>query len=185
MAPTVTDRADVLVLEGNNVIDIAFLDAGMILLSQGRAKRMVVVLLYPLTAGPDLELERECARLIADESPILGLRQGTVSILSVPIAGHPITRSEAMLVTDLLHREGVRSAILFCDGFHTRRSIAAYRREASRLGLNIVPFASFTKYNGDSWWTQSAGIDDFVEQSSKFIYYLIRGYVPVTSLWSS
>lgn len=184
MAPTTTESADVLVMEGNNIIDKAFLQAGLTLLSQSRASRMVVVLLYPLLAGPDSALERECAQLIASESHRLGLKEERTSVIPVPIAGHPITGSEAKLVTDTLHREGVRSAILFCDGFHTRRSIAAYRQEASPLGLTIVPRASFTSYDRDSWWTQSAGIDDFVEQLSKFVYYLARGYLPITSLWS-
>ena len=183
MAPTTAGSADVLVTEGDNVMDEGFLRAGMTLLSQGRANRIVVVLLYPLLAGPDLALEKECREFVASESRRLGLDERRISLVSVPIAGHPITGSEAKLVTDKLHREGIRSAILLCDGFHTRRSIAAYRLEASRLGLHIIPCASFTSYNGDSWWVQSAGIEDFVEQLSKFVYYLARGYLPITSLW--
>jgi uncharacterized SAM-binding protein YcdF (DUF218 family) len=184
MAPTTADSADVLVLEGDNVIDKGFLHAGMALLSQGWANRMVVVLLYPLGAGPDSALERECGRLSTYESRRLGVKEERSSVLSVPIGGHPITRSEARFVTDWLHRDGVRSAILLCDGFHTRRSIAAYRLEASRLGLNVVPRASFTNYNSDSWWTTSEGIGDFIEQSSKFLYYLTKRYLPISSLWS-
>jgi hypothetical protein len=184
MAPTMTDSADVLVLAGDNVINKEGLHEGMILLSQGKASRMVIVLLYPLLAGPDFALERESGRLIAYDSHRLGLKEDRSSVMSVPIAGHPITRSEAVLVTDKLHREGVRSAILLSDGFHTRRSIAAYRQEASPLGLRIIPRAYFTGYDGDSWWRASKGIDDFVTESSKFLYYLTRGYLPITSLWS-
>jgi hypothetical protein len=183
MAPTMTDPADVLVLAGTNVVNEGALRAGMALLSQGKASRIVVVLLYPMLAGPDSALERECARLIAHESLRLGLKGERTSIISVPIAGHPITRSEAILVTDKLHGDGVRSAILLSDGFHTRRSIAAYRQEASRLGLTIVPRAYFNGYDCDSWWRTSQGIDDFVKESSKFLYYLARGYLPITSLW--
>jgi len=185
MAPTMTDSADVLVLAGDNVIDKGGLHEGVALLSQGRANRMVVVLLYPLGAGPDAALERECGRLIAYESDRLGVKKEKSSVLSVPIGGHPITRSEARFVTEWLHSEGVRSAILLCDGFHTRRSIEAYRQEASRLGLNIVPRVHFTGYDGDSWWRTSKGIGDFVAESSKLAYYLVRGYLPISSLWTS
>jgi hypothetical protein len=183
MAPITTDSADVLILAGNNTISKAGLHEGMTLLSHGRANRLVVVLLYPLLSGQDSALERECARLISHESLRLGVKEERSSVISVPIAGHPITRSEAILVTDKLHGDGVRSAILLSDGFHTRRSIAAYRQEASRLGLNIVPRAHFNGYDCDSWWTTSKGINDFVKESSKFVYYLARGYLPITSLW--
>jgi len=183
-APTATGEADVLVLEGNNAIDRAFLHAGMALLPQGRANHIVVILFYSRLSGLDSGVESKSSRFIALESHSLGVKKEQVSVIWVPISGHPITLSEAKFVTDRLYRDGVRSAILFCDGFHTRRSIAAYRREASRLGLNIIPFASFTSYPRDSWWRTSAGIDDFVEQSLKFAFYLIRGYLPITSLWS-
>jgi hypothetical protein len=183
MAPSVTDRADVLVLAGNNVIDRGGLHKGVALMSQGKANRMVVVLLYPMLGGPDSALEKGYAQLIANESLRLGVKEERSSVISVPIAGHPITRSESILVTDKLHRDGVRSAILLSDGFHTRRSIAAYRQEASRLNLNIVPRAHFNGYDCDSWWRTSKGLDDFVKESSKFLYYLARGYLPITSLW--
>ncbi len=183
MAPTMTDSADVLVLEGNSVINKEGLHEGVALLSQGRANRMVVVLLYPLGADPDSVLERECERLITYESHRLGVKEERSSVLSVPIGGHPITRFEARFVTDKLHRDGVRSAILLSDGFHTMRSIAAYRQEASRLGLTIVPRAHFTGYDGDSWWKTSKGIGDFLMESAKFVYYLTEGYLPISSLW--
>ena len=176
MAPTTKDSADVLVLAGTNVANEGTLHEGMALLSHGKASRMAVVLLYPLLRAPDSALERECARLIALESLRLGVKEERTSVISVPIAGHPITRLESILVTDRLHREGVRSAILLSDAFHTRRSIAAYRQEASRLGLNIVPRAHFNGYDCDSWWRTSQGIDDFVKESSKFLYYLATGY---------
>jgi len=185
MAPTMTDSADVLVLAGDNVINKEGLREGMTLLSQGKANRMMVVLLYPsLLAGPDSALERECGQLIAYESHRLGLKKERISVISAPIGGHPITRSEARFVTDRLHRDGVRSAILLSEGFHTRRSIAAYRQEASRLGLNIVPRAHFTGYDGDSWWRTYKGIGDFVTESSKLAYYLTKEYLPISSLWS-
>jgi hypothetical protein len=184
LAPTTSQRTDVLVLSGENVLNREDLRIGVTLLSQGKAKRMVVVLLYPLLGGPDIVVEQEFTHFIAGECRHLALQEGKVSILQVPIPGHPITLSEAKLVTDTLHREGARSAILFCDGFHARRSIAAYRQEASRMGLDIVPYAFFTGYRVDSWWKTSKGIGDFIEQSSKYFYYLIRGYLPVASLWS-
>ena len=184
MAPTTSDSADVLVLDGDDVIDKEGLHEGMALLSQGKANRMVVVLLYPLGAGPDAAVERECGRLIAHESHRLRLKEERSSVISVPIGGHPITRSEARFVTERLHRDGVRSAILLSKGFHTRRSTAAYRQEASRLGLNVVPRAHFVGYEGDSWWRTSKGIGDFLRESSKFLYYLTKGYLPITSLWS-
>ena len=183
LAPVTANKADVLVMAGNNVIDREGLRAGMVLLSQGRANRMMVVLLYPLLGGPDFVLEREYSQLIAYESHRLGLEE-RVSMLSLPIAGHPITLSEAKQVTDRLHRDGVRSAILLTEGFHTRRSIAAYRAQSSPLDLNIMPFACFTTYRAGSWWTTSKGISDFTTELSKFAYYLARGYLPLRSIWT-
>jgi hypothetical protein len=183
LAPTSKESAEVLILEGTQIAKRSALKTGIALLSDGRAHRMVVVLHAPLREGEVFALPGVYPQFLIDELVRLGLKKEKVEIISAPIPGHPITLSEARFVVTKLSREGVRSAILVCEGFHTRRSFAVYKQEGDKLGLHIVPCSYFTEYKSDSWWRDTQGISDFLVESLKLSYYLLRGYLSMGALW--
>jgi hypothetical protein len=182
LAPSCNKEAEVLILEGGQVVENGALDAGIRLLSDGRATRLVVVLQQPSKKDQVFALEKKYTLLILDELRHLGLDNEKVQIISVPIDGHPITLSEARFVVAKLSQNGVRSAILLSKGFHTRRSFGVYNQEGSRVGLHISPYPYFIEYESDSWWHKAEGINDFIQESLKLTYYLLRGYVSMKSL---
>jgi hypothetical protein len=183
LAPTSKESAEVVILEGTQIAKRSALKTGIALLSDGRAHRMVVVLHAPLREGEVFALPGVYPQFLIDELVCLGLKKEKVEIISAPIPGHPITLSEARFVVTKLSREGVRSAILVCEGFHTRRSFAVYKQEGDKLGLHIVPCSYFTEYKSDSWWRDTQGISDFLVESLKLSYYLLRGYLSMGALW--
>ncbi len=83
-----------------------------------------------------------------------------------------------------LFRDGVKKAILLAEGFHTRRSLWAYQRMGNSLGIRFVPVPYFPSYSKEKWWEDLEGIKDFTAESAKLGYYLIRGYLPVSSFWN-
>jgi hypothetical protein len=184
LAPTSKESAEVLILEGTQIAKRPALKTGIALLSDGRAHRMVVVLHAPLREGEVFALPGVYPQFLIDELVRLGLKKEKVEIISAPIPGHPITLSEARFVVDRLSREGVRSAILVSEGFHTRRSFVLYQQEGEKLGLHIVPYSYFTEYKSDSWWRDIQGTSDFLGESLKLLYYLLRGYVSIGALWN-
>lgn len=179
MAPVSEGKADVLILEGDTVITNGAMNTGMKLLSEGRANRMVVVLHQPSEEGQAFALEGKQAQLIMAETERKGVEKGKVEVISASTSGHPVTLSEARFVIARLSRDGVRSAILLANGFHTRRSLAVYRQEGARLGLRVVPYPYFVGYGRESWWRDTQGVNGFMLESCKLAYYLLHGYVSI------
>ncbi|MGC1404972.1 MAG: hypothetical protein WA974_18840, partial [Thermodesulfobacteriota bacterium] len=75
----------------------------------------------------------------------------------------------------ILAKEGARSAVLVSEGFHTRRSWAVYRQEGEEFKISVKPHPCFINYKKENWWKQKEGIRDFVQESSKLVYYLVFG----------
>ena len=182
-APESPGRADAVILEGTELIRDDAVKIGLKLLSTGKARRLVVVY-------QDSENERIFGRpenyslYLTRELGELGLRKDQIIVLEVPIE-HPITLTEARIVLSNLSKGGIKSAILVAEGFHTRRSLWTYRQVGLPLGIEIIPSPYFIKYNNKTWWQETDGIREFYEESLKFFYYLVRGYIPVKSLVTS
>jgi uncharacterized SAM-binding protein YcdF (DUF218 family) len=114
----------------------------------------------------------------------LGLKKDQIIVLEVP-KEHPITLTEARIVLSSLSKGGIKSAILVVEGFHTRRSLWAYRQVGLPLGMEIISCPYFIRYRNENWWQGAYGIREFFNESLKFFYYLVRGYIPVKSLVTS
>jgi uncharacterized SAM-binding protein YcdF (DUF218 family) len=111
----------------------------------------------------------------------LGLRADRIQLIEVPV-DHPATLGEAQFVVSILSKSGVRSAILLADAFHTRRSYWAYKKVGSSLGIEIIPCPYFVSYRNENWWTNNEGVRAFARELAKFVYYVLRGYIPAKSL---
>ena len=172
-----------MILEGNQVVKKGALNAGMRLLVDGKAKRMVVVLHHPSKENQVFALENRYTQLLINELQNLGLGKEKVQVISAPIDGHPITLTEARFVVNKLSQNGTRSAILVSEGFHTRRSFWVYRGEGARVALHVIPYPYFVEYESNSWWREAQGVSAFVNESLKLAYYLVREYVSTKSLW--
>ena len=158
------------------------IDAGLKLLFNGKAERMVLVIHQPLKDDQLFALQERYMQLLTNESDRIGLGKGKFQITVVPFAGHPTTLNEARFVLTKLTQDGIRSAILLSKGFHTRRSFGVYNQEGARVGVRIIPSPYFIEYKNDNWWKHAKGVHDFFEQTIKLAYYLLRGYLSVKSL---
>ena len=172
-----------MILEGTQVVKKGALNAGMRLLSDGKSARLIVVLHHPSETNQVFALQDKYTQLLMKELELLGLEKERVQIISAPIDGHPVTLNEARFVVAKLSQNGTRSAILVSEGFHTRRSFGVYNQEGTRVRLHVIPYPYFIEYDINSWWHEPQGISEFVEESFKLAYYLLRGYVSIKSLW--
>jgi uncharacterized SAM-binding protein YcdF (DUF218 family) len=120
--------------------------------------------------------------LVANNLETLGLQKKQFEIITVP-GKHPVTLTEAEIVLSQIGKKRIKSAILITEGFHTRRSYWVYKRTGSYVGIEIIPYPYFPTYPKEMWWQQSEGTRDFFQESYKFIYYLVRGYLPLKSLF--
>ena len=180
LAPERVGKADVVILEGDVIITSKAVKVGLNLLSSGKANFFVLVTHEDegkeMFAIPDYHL------LLANKLEVLGLKKKQFEIITTP-GKHPITLTEAEIVLSQISKKGIKSAILITEGFHTRRSYWAYKRTGSYVDIEIIPCPYFAKYQKETWWQQDEGIRDYFEESYKFIYYLLRGYLPLKSLF--
>ena len=180
LAPEGVGRADVVILEGTELIREKAIDTGKGLLSTGRAHRLVLVYQKSedeMIFGRPLDYNLFLGQKLEE----LGLRKDQFQMLEVP-KKHPITLVEAKCVLSNLSKNGARSAILLSEDFHTRRSYWTYKQVGIPLGIEIIPCPYFMTYRNDTWWQQANGIRNFIGESLKFFYYLLRGYIPLKSL---
>ncbi len=173
-------KADVVILEGTELIREEAVITGLKLISSGNARRLVIV--YQESENerifgrpPDYKL------YLIRKLRELGLKEDQIIVLEVP-KEHPITLTEAQIVLSNISKRGVKSAILLAEDFHTRRTYWTYRKVGSPLGIEIIPHAYFTKYRNENWWQKAGGLREFFWESIKFFYYLVRGYIPVKSI---
>ena len=185
MAPCGSEEGEVVILEGPEIVKNGSISAGLGLLLNGKAQRMLVVIHQPLKGDQLFVLQEKHVQLLINESDRIGLEKGKLQIIVVPFNGHPVTLNEARFVVAKLSKDGVKSAILLSKGFHTRRSSGVYSQEGARFGVRIIPYPYFCEYKNDNWWQHPEGIHDFFEQSIKLAYYLMRGYVSIRYLYCS
>ncbi len=179
LAPEGTGKADVVIIEGTAVIKERIVRAGMGLISSGRAKRLVVV--YQDSEERALGLPHGYDLFLIQKISDLGLNQDQVSVYVVPLE-HPITLNEARIVLSKLAVDKTQNAILLTEDFHTRRSYWAYKQVGKTLGVDIIPYPYFSGFKSDSWWQNAEGFRNFFGEGVKFLYYVIRGYIPIQSL---
>ena len=185
MAPDGQEEAEVVIVEGTQVVKNMAIDAGTKLLTEGKAGHMLVVVLHKSSKEDQLfAIQDRYTQLLLNESEKMSPGRTKFQVILAPIGGHPITLAEARFVVAKLSKGGIKSAILLSEGFHTRRSYGVYRQEGVRVGLRIIPCAYFSGYGRDDWWQHAEGVYDFLQESSKLAYYLLRGYLSVEFLWT-
>jgi hypothetical protein len=180
LAPEGAGTADVVILENTELIREKGMEIAIDLLSSGRTNHLVIV--YQNSRDKRIfDRSLNYNLLLIQKLETLGLNKDQIQVIEVPTE-HPITLTEAQSVLSRLSGSGVKSAILIAEGFHTRRSYWAYKRVGLPLGIKIIPCPYFMKYRNEDWWTKINGVSEFSNELLKFIYYVLRGYVPVKSL---
>ena len=183
MAPVddlVEQAADVIILEGTEHIQKEIVARAVSLLSAGKSRRIAVVLAQKTSDAKSLGSPWDNPAVIKKKMEGMGLDRSTYRVIITP-SRHPMTLTSAQAAIEVLAGEGVRSAILMSPGFHMRRSYLVYQSLGEPLQIRIYPHASFDGHNHglDKWWTQWHGVQDFIEQGLKLVYYMIRGYIPL------
>ena len=98
----------------------------------------------------------------------------TDQIIAIPAAGVPRDRSytSALALKNWLSSQNrvYRSANLFSESVHARRSWMLFKRAlGSQLELGIISVPS-TDYDADRWWTQSEGFKRVLFEAIGWVY---------------
>jgi hypothetical protein len=180
LAPEGKGKADVAVLEGGELLKDKSVKIGIGLLSSGIVNHLVVVVQQNSKDEQNFGLP-DYNLLLSKNLESLGLTKNVFRVIEVPTK-HPVTLTEANIVLSDLSKRGVKSIILVAKDFHTRRSYWTYKKVGKQLGLEIIPHPYFINYENENWWQKTRGIRSFLDESMKFFYYILRGYIPIKSL---
>ena len=179
MAPQSIGLADTVILEGEEIVETGAARAAIQFVSASKDSRLVVVLHRVPGNKKQFGLDDDYPDLVKKKLVLWGLAEKRVRVMVTP-AQAPRTFNEAAAVLEALSKEGVRNAFLLAHGFHTRRSFLVYQHIGQPLGIKIIPVAYFNDYQLEDWWAHREGIEDFVSELFKLLYYQIRGYIPLT-----
>ena len=179
LAPEGKGKADVVILEGAELIKEQAVQVGIGLISSGRAQRLVVV--YQHSEERALGLPSDYGLFLIQKIGDLGLKEDQIRAYPVP-QEHPITLNEARIVLSKLAMDKTPKAIVLAEGFHTRRSYWTYKQAGKVMGIDILPCPYFSRFPRDLWWQKVEGVRDFLGEGMKFVYYVLRGYIPIQSL---
>jgi hypothetical protein len=181
LAPsTALSKAEAVIIEGNEMVKKRAVEIGLEIVASGKARRVVVVF-HRSEEEEYFGKPADYGLFMREKLEELGINKDQIQVMEVP-QDHPITFNEAKIVLENLSNEGVRSAILLGEDFHTRRSYWVYKQLGSPLGIEIIPCPYFLKFNSQNWWQEAKGLRNFFAESVKFFYYLFRGYIPIRSL---
>lgn len=180
LAPEGIGNADVVILEGTELIRETSVQIGMNLLSYRKARSLIIV--YQDSKNERIfDRPSNYSLLLTQKLEECGLKRDQIKVIEVP-SDHPITLREAQTVLSHLSQQGMKSAILLAEGFHTRRSFWTYKQVGLPLGIKIIPYPYYISYHKEDWWRTSKGVYEFIDELLKFFYYLLCGYIPVKSL---
>ena len=183
LAPSETAKADAAIIEGNTTIDNAAVKEAIACLNAGKVKRIVLVV-HEVTDGEKIfSLPEQYSRLIYASLLKTGLKTSEFQILLFHVE-EPVTLSEAQYVLTHLSKDNMKRAILIAKSFHTRRSLLAYRHVGKSLNFTVIPLPYYVGYRPETWWLKADGFRDFFPEAFKLIYYILRGYIPVKSLFT-
>lgn len=179
LAPEKIEKAEAVVIESSELVREKAIKIGINLLSQGKANLLVVV----FQNSPEEKIFGRpwgYISLLSKEIEKMGLKKDQIMVLEVP-KEHPITLIEAQTVLPQLAKKHIKKIILLAESFHVRRSLWAYKKVGEKMGMKIFPLPFFLKYGKENWWQNTQGIREFGAESVKFLYYLLRGYIPLKS----
>jgi len=180
MAPENLEVAETIIIESSEIVRENAVKMGIDLILKKKANSLVLV--YQNSHDEKVfGRPSDYAAFLAEKLENWGLKREQILIVEVP-KEHPVTLAEARIVLQKLARKKVKKAILLAEGFHTRRSFWTYKRVGEELDIKIFPLPCFLKYRKETWWQDNQGIREFFAESIKYLYYLIRGYIPIKSL---
>jgi uncharacterized SAM-binding protein YcdF (DUF218 family) len=85
------------------------------------------------------------------------------------------TIDEAHRAADLMQTQGLHSALLVTDAFHSRRATLLFRAAFGHKGLSIRPVPVADSLDLARWWTHPLSARRVAEEWAKFAYYLPQG----------
>ncbi len=173
--PDSTETADVVVVEGGNIISRIKMNRAIQLYKTGRAKR-ILILLNSSHGNVDVFGIGNYNKIIAAMLDSLGVPAQDYNIQNIVVHG-PYARNTALELYGILKGKNVSSIMLVNDKFHIRRSYLAYQKVLREININVYTCTFDIYVDTETWWQSIDGVRRVAGEYIKLVYYRVKGYI--------
>lgn len=97
----------------------------------------------------------------------------------IPILNSLSTRDDATLSRAECRKRGFNSLIIISEPFHTKRAYYTFKKVYKNSGIKIMMYpVQNSWYKKDTWWLSEKGLLVTNEEYVKFVYYILKRYIP-------
>ena len=139
LAPLVKENAEVVILEGTATVKNGAVKEGVDLLKNSQDRRLVIVMHLHEKEGQLFAIQEEYPRLLGEKLKKLGLKEGQLEIILVPINDHPITLTEARLVMARLAKRVSEASFWSPRGFIPAEVGLCTGRQGNDSSSRLIP----------------------------------------------
>ncbi len=171
------EHADLVIVEGGNIVPAVFMERAIELIKNGKAEKLLIVLNTADGAVDAFGVDNYPALL--DTALIKrNVLKSQYHILLSHIQD-PFTRNSAVSISQYLENNPATTdtLILLQDTFHIKRSLLAYRKVFEPNEIHVLACSVPIHVNAQNWWKSLSGIRRVYGEYAKFIYYKFKGYI--------
>jgi len=173
--PDSTETADIVVVEGGNVVSKIKMNRAIQLYKAGQAKR-IYVLLNALQGNVDVFGIGNYDTMIAASLDSLGIPARDYVIHSMAIRG-PYARNTALELLKGIKDKNISSILIVNDKFHIRRSYLVYQKVLREIDVRVYTYTFDIYVDTETWWRSIDGVRRVAGEYIKLVYYRFKGYI--------
>ncbi|MBN2413163.1 YdcF family protein [candidate division KSB1 bacterium] len=173
--PDSKETADIVVVEGGNVLSRIKMNHAIQLYKAGRAKR-ILILLNSSMGNVDVFGIGNYNKVIAAMLDSLGVPAQDYIIQNIVVRG-PYARNTALKLYGILKNKNVSSILLVNDKFHIRRSYLVYEKVLREIDVKVYTCTFDIYVDTETWWRSIDGVRRVAGEYIKLGYYRVKGYI--------
>ena len=173
--PDSMETADLVVVEGGNIVSKIKMNRAIQLYKSGQAKR-IYILLNALQGNVDVFGIGNYNDMIAASMDSLGIPAQDYIIHNMAVRG-PYARNTALELLKGIKDKKISSILILNDKFHIRRSYLVYKKVLQEVNIKVYTYTFDIYVDTETWWRSTDGVRRVFGEYIKLVYYRFKGYI--------
>ncbi len=173
--PDSKETADLVVVEGGNIVSKIKMNRAIQLYKTGQAKQ-ILILLNSSQGIVDVFGIGNYNKIIAASLDSLGIPANDYIIQNIVVRG-PYARNTALELVKVIKDKKISSIMIVNDKFHIRRSYLVYQKILQEVNIKVYTYTFDIYVDTETWWRSIDGVRRVAGEYIKFVYYRFKGYI--------
>jgi len=169
------EKADLVVVEGGNIISKIKMNRAIQLYKTGQAGR-IFILLNSNQGNVDVFGIGNYNKIISISLDSLGIPANDYFIHNIIVRG-PYSRNVALELVKLIKDMNISSILIVNDNFHIRRSYLVYQKVLQEVNIKVYTNSFDIYVDTETWWRSIDGVRRVTGEYIKLVYYWFKGYI--------